>query len=463
MDTKRTSAGWALALTCVAGFMTALDLLVVATALPAMQHDLHAGLAELSWIVNAYQLALAAGIISAAALGDRLGRRRVFVAGLGLFTVASAACALAPSPAILIAARALQGAGAAAVAPLGLTILASAFPSERRGAAIGAWAGVAGLAVAGGPLVGGALTQGISWHWIFWVNVPIGIAVCTLAARQLEESRGERAPLDPAGLVLVSAGTALATWGLVGGGAAALAGGAGLLAGFALWERRARAPMLPPHLFRNVSFAAANASGFLMTASLIPAAYVISRYLQLVLHLGPLAAGLAFLPMTATPLVVAPVAGMLSSRLGARRLIAGGLLLLALGLGWFALGIGAGAAYPVLAGGLLLAGVGVSMPFATVATAALAAVQPADLGRASGVTNTLRNFGGAFGIALSTAVLAGGGFRAALVAAALVAVAGALAGLAVRDRLPVPAISRKRRDPQPRHGLFLEVESGGRS
>src|SRR5260221_7986741 len=190
------SAGWALALTSVAFFMTALDALVVITALPAIHAGLGGSISTLEWTVNAYTLTLAAGIITAAALGDRFGRRRMYVAGLLLFTAASAACALAPSIGLLIGARAIQGLGAALITPLSLTILASAFPAERRGVVVGIMGAIGGLAIAGGPLVGGAIVQGLGWHWIFWLNVPIGLAAAALAMSRLPESRGPTARSD---------------------------------------------------------------------------------------------------------------------------------------------------------------------------------------------------------------------------------------------------------------------------
>src|SRR5712692_303483 len=246
---------WTLALTSLAFFMVARDTLVVVTALAAIQRDLHANLSTLEWTINAFTLAFAAGIITAAALGDRLGRRRIFTIGLGLFTVASAACALAPSTGLLIVARAVQGLGAAMVMPVSLTILASAFPPERRGAIVGIYGGIGGLAVASGPLIGGAITQGLDWHWIFWVNVPIGLVASVLAILRLAESHGPATRLDLPAVGLVSGGAVGLVWGLVradevGWGSVETVGALGLglllLGGFVAWERRAPAPMLPP-------------------------------------------------------------------------------------------------------------------------------------------------------------------------------------------------------------------------
>ena len=459
MVVPRSSPGWALALTAMAFFMVSLDLLVVITALPVMQRELHAGMAALEWTINAYSLASAAGIITAAALGDRFGRRRVFSLGLALFTLASAACGLAPTVSFLIAARAVQGIGAALVTPTALTILVSAFPPQRRGAVVGIWGGLAGLAIASGPLVGGAVTQGLDWHWIFWINVPIGLIAGVLATRLLAETFGPATRLDPAGVALVSGGVVGLVWGLVranelGWGnrqvVAALALGVLCLGAFVAWEQRAVAPMLPLRLFRNRTFAAANATAFLMMAALLASAFLIAQYLQVALGSSPLQAGLRFLPMTAMPLVIAPLAGTQSDRIGQRPVMVIGLLLLALGLGWLALAATPGVDYIRLVLPLLTAGAGVSMAFATTPTAVMSVVAPADMGKASGAINTLQRFGGVFGIAVATAVFSANGhlgtpasfdagFHPALLLAAGLAVLGALSALAVGPRRPLPA------------------------
>jgi len=461
MVSTRSSRGWALALTSTAFFMSALDLLVVMTALPAMRHQFGAALSTLQWTVNAYSLASAAGIITAAALGDRYGRRLAFVAGLVLFTSASAACALAPTAEVLIAARTVQGAGAALLAPTSLTILAAAFPVERRGAIVGIWGGLGGLAIAAGPLVGGAVTQGLSWHWIFWVNVPIGVLAAALSYLRLGESRGPAARLDVPAVALVSGGALGIVYGLVRASelgwsnpliVGTVVAGIVLMAGFAAWERRAPEPMLPPRLFRSRAFVAANATTFLTSASLLGAAFLISQYLQVVQGNSPLAAGLRFLPMTATPLVVAPMAGTLSDRVGRRPVMVAGLILLAAGLVWFAVVATAGAGYSQLVLPLIITGAGVSMPFATAPSATLSAVSPADMGRASGANGTFQRFGGAFGIAVATAVFAAhgqlgtaagfaDGMRAALLGAAVLALIGATSALAVSRRV-TPAVDR---------------------
>jgi EmrB/QacA subfamily drug resistance transporter len=445
------SSRWALALTPVAFFMVALDALVVITALPAIQRGLGGGLSTLEWTVNAYSLAFAAGIITAAALGDQFGRRRLFVAGLVLFSAASAACALAPTVEILIAARVVQGLGGAIIMPLGLTILTTAFPPERRGAIVGIWGGIAGLAVAGGPLVGGAVTQGLDWHWIFWVNVPIGLAAAILSVFFLSESHGPATRLDLPAVGLVSGGACGLVWGLVranevGWGSletiVALGLGIILLGGFVAWERRAPEPMLPLRLFTSRGFVAANATAFLVNASLVGAVFLTSQYFQFALGCSPLGTGVRFLPWTGMPMLVAPIAGMLSDRIGQRPLMAAGMLLQGAGFVWLALAATTDVGYQQLVVPLLVAGVGVSMVLPTSTTAVLSAVAPADMGKASGANSTLQRFGGVLGIAIASAVFAANGhlgtatsftagFRPALAVAAGLSLLGALSALAV--------------------------------
>jgi EmrB/QacA subfamily drug resistance transporter len=449
-----SSRAWTLVLTGVAFFMIALDALVVITALPSIHRSLGASLSTLEWTVNAYGLTFAAGIITAAALGDRFGRRRMFAIGLLLFTLASAACALAPSAELLIAARAIQGLGAAIVMPLSLTILTTAFPTERRGTIVGIWGGIAGLGIAGGPLVGGAVTQGLDWRWIFWVNVPVGLAAAILSLLRLAESHGPATRLDLPATGLVTGGVTGVIWALVRGnevgwGSAEIMSALGLgilmLVGFVAWERRAPEPMLPLRLFGNRTFTAANATGFLMTGSIFAAAFLVSQFLQFVLGYSPLATGLRLLPWTATPMVVAPLAGMLADRIGPRPVMTAGMLLQGGGFAWIALVVGIGMGYGVLILPFVIAGVGASMVLATSSTAALSAVDPAEMGKASGANSTLQRFGGAFGIAAATAVFAANGhlgtaaaftagFRPALALAAGLSIVGAITAVAVGGR-----------------------------
>jgi len=451
---RRSRPAWTLALTGVAFFMVALDALVVVTALPAIQRDLHASLSMLEWTVNAFTLAFAAGIITAAALGDRLGRRRIFTIGLSVFTVASAACALAPTAGSLIAARALQGLGAAMVMPLSLTILASAFPPERRGAIVGIWGGIGGLAVASGPLIGGAVTQGLDWHWIFWVNVPIGIVATLLARVQLAESHGPTTRLDLPAAALVSGGAVAIVWGLIRTGdvgwssgqvIAALTIGAVLIAGFLAWEWRATHPMLPLRLFTSRAFAAANATGFLMAGAITSAAFLMSQYFQFALGYSPLATGLRLLPWTATPLVIAPLAGALSDRIGPRRVLVVGMLLQGVGLAWIAAIATARVGYGGFIVPLIVAGIGISMAIPIAPTVILSAVAPRDMGKASGVNSTLQRFGAAFAVAVAAAVFTANGhigtplsftagFRPALAMVAGLSMFGAATALAIGGR-----------------------------
>jgi len=419
-----------------------------------MQLDLHVGLPALQWTVNSYGIAFAAGIITAAALGDRLGRRRVFIAGLALFTLASAACALAPTAPALIAARTVQGFGGAAVLPLSLTILTAAFPAQRRGTIVGVYGGLAGLAVAIGPLVGGAVTEGLDWHWIFWINVPIGVAVSLLALRLLPESYGVPARLDLPGVALVSAGVTGLVWGLVRTGQAGwgspevaitMALGVVLLAAFFAWERRAPEPMLPLRLLRARAFAAGNATAFLMMGAVFSAGFLVAQYFQLALGYSPLATGVRLLPWLAAPVLVAPVAGAVSDRVGRRPVIVSGLLLQAAGLGWIALRAEPGTGSPGLVPALLAAGVGISLALPTVPTAVLGAVAPPEMGKASGIITMMQRFGAVFAIALASSVFAAyghlgspvgitAGFRPALAVSAALSLVGAITALAVTSR-----------------------------
>jgi EmrB/QacA subfamily drug resistance transporter len=456
---------WTLALTSIAFFMVTLDALVVMTALPAMHRDLGGDLATLEWTVNAFTLAYAAGIIPAAALGDRFGRRRVFVLGLALFTAASAACALAPSVEVLIAARVFQGLGGAMVMPVSLTLLVAAFSPERRGAVIGISGGLGGLAVASGPLVGGAITQGLDWHWIFWVNVPVGLAAILLSPARLVESHGPATRLDLPAVAFVSGGTTAVIWGLIrAGGAgwgspeavAAIVTGFLLIAAFVAWERQAVDPMLPIRLFQSRTFTAANATGFLMAGAIFSAAFLVSQYLQYGLGYSPLATGLRLLPWTATPLLVAPLAGMLADRVGTRPVLMAGMLLQGIGLAWFAALATGGIGYGQIVLPLIIAGVGISMAIPVVSTAALGAVMPSDMGKASGVNSAVQRFGSAFAIALAAAVfsangrLAAGaafaaGFRPALAVVAGLSLLGVFTALGVEPRrAPAPLVQVER-------------------
>jgi EmrB/QacA subfamily drug resistance transporter len=418
MNLSSPSKASTLVIAALAVFMTALDTLVVTTALPVLRVALHSGLSGLEWTVNAYNLSFACLLLTGAALGDRFGRRRMFRIGLLVFTAGSAAAALSPSVEALVAARALQGAGAAIVTPLTLTLISEAFPADKRGAAIGLWGGIIGLAVAAGPVVGGAVVSGIDWHWIFWVNVPIGIALIPTAGRGLSESYGPRPQLDLRGLILAAGGALGITGGVVRANASgwtsvevlgSLIAGAVLIGAFAAWERRAEHPMVPPALFRARGFAAANGVSFFMYAGLFGALFLMSQLLQTALGYSPLQTGLRLLPWTLPPMVIAPLAGALADRYGNRPFMVLGLAMQAIGLAWVAAIVAPGVDYLQLGAAFTVAGVGTSFCFPTVANAIMASVPMQEAGVASGTNSALRELGGVLGVALLASVFSGAG------------------------------------------------------
>jgi EmrB/QacA subfamily drug resistance transporter len=448
---------WVLVLTSIASLMVALDVTVVSTALSSIRLHLSASLDELEWTVNAYGLSFAVLLMTGAALGDRFGRRRLFARGLGLFVAASAACALAPSVGWLIAARAVQGAGAAIIAPVSLALLIAAFPPERRGRALGLFGGITGLAVIGGPVVGGAVTQGLAWQWIFWLNVPIGLAAIPFVLARMEDSRGPRAGLDLPGLSLVTGAALGIVWGLVRGNTAGwgslevvgtLALGVVLSVAFVLWELRAREPMLPMRLFRSRGFAAGNAASFLTFGALFSAVFFMAQFQQTTLGQSPLQAGLRLIPWTGTVFIVTPIAGALVDRIGERPLIVGGLLMQAIGLAWVALLARTGLPFAQMIPPLIVAGVGISMSIPAAQNAVMNAVAPDEIGKASGTFSTMRQLGGAFGLAIAVAVFSAAGsyaspgafsdgFAVALGVSAGLSLLGGLAGMALRARVTV--------------------------
>jgi EmrB/QacA subfamily drug resistance transporter len=415
VPSRLTHRAWTLVLASLGVFMTALDTLVVASSLPALRRSLHANLGDLEWTVNAYNLAFAVALLTGAALGDRYGRKRIYWIGLAGFTAASAAAALSPNVGALIAARGVQGAAAAAVMPMTLTLISEAFPAEKRGAAIGLWGGITGLAVALGPVVGGAIVGGISWHWIFWLNVPVGLALIPLSISRLTESFGPRSQLDLVGLLLAGTGFFGITWGLVRANRigwanpetlAALAVGGLLLAAFLRWERRSATPMLSAALFRSRAFNAANGVSFFMYASLFGVLFLMMQFLQTGLGYSPLGAGLRTLPWTGAPMIVAPIAGAMADRFGNKPFMLTGLALQASGLGWIAAIAKPGMSYTWLAVALAVAGVGISLCFPTVANAVVGSVPPSEMGIASGTNSSLREIGGVFGVAILASVFA---------------------------------------------------------
>jgi EmrB/QacA subfamily drug resistance transporter len=456
---NRARIVWALVITSLAQFMGSLDNLVVTTALPVIRQDLHASVAQLEWTVNAYTLSFAVLLLTGAALGDRFGRRRLLAAGLLLFTGASAASALATSATMLDITRAVQGLAGAIVAPLTLTILSAAVSVERRGLALGIWGGVGGLAVAVGPLVGGAVVSGMSWHWIFWLNVPLGLVLAPLAWLRLDETRGADGALDLPGLSLASAGLLGVVWGLVQGNARGwtspgivvpIAVGALLLVAFVAWELRTSRPMLPMRFFRDRTLALANTASLLMFFGMFGSVFLLVQFFQTVQGYSPLQSGLRILPWTAMPMLVAPIAGALSDRLGGHRLMAAGLALQGAGLLWLASVTASATPYADLVVPFMLAGVGMALFFAPVANVVLSSVPREDEGKASGANNAIRELGGVFGVAVLASVFArvGGyhdahtfveGLRSAVRIGGIVVLAGAFASTLIRRPLPAPS------------------------
>jgi EmrB/QacA subfamily drug resistance transporter len=412
-----------LALTSMASLMVALDALVVSTALSTIRLQLHASLADLEWTVNAYVLSLAVLLLTGAALGDRFGRKRLFVAGMGLFVIGSAACALARSVGWLIAARAVQGAGAAVMMPLALALLSAAFPPAQRARALGIFGAVTGLGVVLGPLVGGAAVQGISWPWIFWINVPIGLVGVVLSRRHIRESFGPDTALDIPGLALVTGGAFGIVWALVRGNSigwaslqtvVALAAGIAALVAFIAWELRAPAPMLPMGLFRSRPFSVGNGAIFMLWGAALGSVFFMAQFLQIGLHYNAFGTGLRLMPWGATIFIAAPMAGSRISRVGERPFLVGGLLLGAAGIGWIAVVAKPNLAYWQMVAPLVISGLGMSMTIPAAQSAVMSHVAPQHIGKASGTFTTLRQLGGAFGVAIAVAAFAGaGGYQSA--------------------------------------------------
>jgi len=450
--TNSTRRGWTLAIVSIGLFMMVLDNLVVNVALPSIHRDLGASIQTLEWTVNAYILAYAVLLLTGAALGDRIGRKRMFIAGISVFTAGSAAAALSPSIGMLIAARATQGVGAAVVTPLTLTLLAEAFPPEQRGLALGVWSGISGIGVALGPLVGGALTQLASWHWIFWVNVPIGIALVPLASRRLVESRGDVKHLDLRGLALVSGGLFGIVYGLVESQTlgwsnaevmTGLTAGATLLVAFVVQELRTPEPMLPMGFFANRGFAVTNVVSIAMYFGMFGSIFFLSQFLQNVLHNTPLEAGVKLLVWTGAVMVVAPLSGFLSERYGSRLFMVAGLGLQAVALALLAMMASVHQSYASMVIPFVLAGSGMALVFAPSANAVLSSVRTSQTGQASGATNAIRELGGVLGIAILATVFTSHGsyatpqaFVNGLVPALWVGVAVLAAGALVAAALP---------------------------
>jgi EmrB/QacA subfamily drug resistance transporter len=455
----RRAKNWVLGVTSLASFMMALDSLVITTAFATIRSDFGASVEMLQWAVNAFNLTFAVLLLTGAALGDRFGRRRVFAAGIALFVLASAACALAGTAEALIAARAAQGAGAALVMPLAMAILSGAFGKEERARALGIFSGVTGCALIIGPAIGGLVTESLGWRWIFWINLPIGLIAIILILACLRESFGPKAALDIPGLLLVALAALALVWSLLRGNPigwsspeviSALALGVVFSIAFVAWELRASAPMIPMRMFASRSFAAGVAASVLFYAAMYGVLFLLPQFLQVTLGFGPLGAGLRLLPWTSTLFLTAPIAGAVVQKFGERPLVVAGLLMQAAGLGWIAMIAASGFAYPAMVVPLVLAGVGVSMAMPAAQNAVLGSVAVTEMGKASGVFNMGRFLGGMFGIALLVTVFSASGavdtpahfskgFTAAMSVAAVLSLAGAFVGLWLPARRSVGA------------------------
>jgi len=457
MTSATTAPGWTLAITGFASFVVALDAMVTAAALTSMQQSLAAGLADLQWITNAYNLSFAVLLAVGAALGDWLGRRRVLVAGLLIFALASVGCALSDSVTMLIAARALQGVGAALVTPVALALLSVAYPPQRRGRALGIFGSITGLAPLSGPALGGAIAETLHWSWIFWINIPIVLLLVPLALTRLGESRNPGTRLDATSIALVAGFSFAIVWGLMRGTEMGwnapevlLALGAALLliVAFVVRQRAATEPLLPPRLFANQGFAGGLLAAFCLYGALYATLFFITQFEQVAQGFSPLEAGLRILPWTATLFFVAPLAGALVNRLGERTLGFAGLALNALGL--VALGLVAAVDLPFLgmAPALIAMGVGVSLAMPAVQSGVMRLTPQADLGKAAGAFSISRFLGGAFGVAATASIFAMAGsfatpeaftlgFRAVLWSLVGLTALGSAAALALPRRAAV--------------------------
>jgi EmrB/QacA subfamily drug resistance transporter len=452
---------WTLTAVAFGLFMIMLDNTVVNVALPSIEHDLHVSISSLEWVVTAYALTFAALLITGGKLGDLLGRRRIFIVGIAIFTLSSLACGLAPTSGFLIGARAVQGVGAALMNPASLSIITATFPPKQRGTAIGIWAGVSALALAIGPLIGGVIVDNINWNWIFFINVPVGVVGIVVSQLVIKESRdtSHEQSIDLPGLITSSAGLFALTYGLIEGNrhgwtspeiVGLFSAAAVLLAGFVLLERYQRLPMLDLSLFQNGSFVGANLVAMLVSLGMFGVFFFVSLYIQNILGWTPTQAGASFLPMTILIILVAPIAGRLSDRVGSRWLMGGGMTLVSISLLLYQR-VGLHSTFWTLLPAMMLGGLGMAMTMSPMTAAAMGSVLVDKAGVGSGVLNSFRQLGGSLGIALMGAILASyatapprsplgaqqfvDGLHAALLVAAVITFAAAIVAVAlVRTR-----------------------------
>ncbi len=443
---------WTLVAVSFGLFMIMLDNTVVNVALPSIERDLHISIAQLEWIVTAYALVFAALLITGGKLGDLFGRRRIFIVGLAVFTLSSLACGFAPNAGFLIGARAVQGIGAALMNPATLSIITATFPPKQRGQAIGIWAGVSAMALAIGPLAGGLIVDNINWNWIFFVNVPVGILGIVVAKFFIDESRdtSHEQSIDFPGLVTSGTGLFALSYALIEGNAKGwssaeilglFAAAAVLLGGFVLLESRQRLPMLDLSLFKIPSFVGANVVAMLVSLGMFGVFFFVSLYIQNILGYSPTKAGAAFLPMTILIILLAPIAGKQSDRIGSRWLMGGGMTVLGISLLLYQR-VGLHSTFWTLLPAMILGGVGMAFVMSPMTSAAMGSVPIDKAGVGSGVLNSFRQVGGSLGIALMGAIVASyihapvrttlgkqgyvNGLHAALLVSALIAFAGAV-------------------------------------
>lgn len=409
-----------LIVTCSALFMAMLDNLVLGVALPSIQESLRADLTDLQWFMNAYTLSFAVMLIPFGVLGERLGRKRMFLVGVVLFTLGSALSGISDSSIQLILARALQGVGGAAIVPLSLILVNSAFPQDKRAAALGIWSGISGLGLSTGPLIGGIILNGAPWQLIFWVNVPIGIAAFLFGMRWLKESKGDKKPLDLLGILLLGAGLFGIIFGLEHGktngwGSTLVVGslltGMILLIRFYFWERSRPAPLIQFSYFRNSRYSALIFAGFWMNAGVFGAIFLLTLFLQQAQGYSALEAGVREMFWTGCTMLAAPLAGLAVSKLGTKFILTLGLLLQTIALAGFGILIAsAGVDFPFAyqAPFLMIAGTGMGLSFTPLSHGILSALPDTSAGEASGMSNATRELGGVFGIAISGLIFQSG-------------------------------------------------------
>ncbi|MFC5905726.1 MFS transporter [Streptacidiphilus monticola] len=466
---------WVLAATVLGSGMASIDATVVGIALPSIGRDFHAGMASLQWVVTAYTLTLAGLLLPAGSMGDRYGRRRIFLVGVVWFALASLLCGIAPGVGVLVAARALQGVGAALLTPGSLAILQASFAAQDRGRAIGAWSGLSGVATAVGPFLGGWLVEAASWRWIFAINLPVAAAVVAVTVRHVPETRDPEAPrrIDAVGAVLVTLGLVGVTYGLIewsGRGWIALAAGAALLVAFVLWERHTETPMLPLSMFASAPFTVTNVVTFVLYGALGGALFLLPIQLQQVSGYSPLAAGVSLLPVTALMLALSSRSGALAARIGPRLQMSLGPLLVGAGLALLTR-IGPGGDYLTeVLPAVVVFGLGLAATVAPLTTTVLAAAPAQHAGMASAVNNDVARAAGLIAVAVLPAAAGIGGTaylhpaqfsdgfgRAMLIAAGMCGLAGLLAALGLRGRKPTPAAHEGGHGERPCHHCGLDA------